>query len=389
MPTKNPEIVHGIQKYFLLGILLLLIIVLITFLSPFIATLLISGVIVTAVYPLHKILNSKVHIPRSLSALISMILVMAIIVVPFILLISFIAGEAQTAYVALSVKINAMIASGEFGSIPQVISKLPFSDKIESIIAYSPFTTSDVLKTVSDLVERLSSFLFGNIDNILSYLSAFIIHAVVFLMAMFYFLRDGKKLVYYLHSLMPLSEKYRGELFKKLHHLSYGIIYGIFGAAILQGLLVGVGFVIVGIGNAAFWGAIAALLSPVPYIGTALVWIPAVGALVIGGHWISAIFLLIWSIVIVGLADNLIKPYVIGKTSALHPLAVLLVLLGGAFAFGLKGLLFGPFILTLTLAFIHIYQLEYKSVLGKVNEPVAVLVKPKRKPGRKVVKKKK
>ncbi|MBU0727049.1 AI-2E family transporter, partial [Patescibacteria group bacterium] len=122
---------------------------------------------------------------------------------------------------------------------------------------------------------------------------------------------------------------------------------------------------------------IAALFSPVPYIGTALVWIPAVGALLIGGHWIAALFLTIWSIIIVGLADNIIKPYVIGSTSALHPLAVLLVLLGGAFVFGVKGLLFGPFVLTLTLAFLHIYQLEYKGILGKVPEPEGEVKKKK------------
>ena len=69
-----------------------------------------------------------------------------------------------------------------------------------------------------------------------------------------------------------------------------------------------------------------------------------------------------------GMADNVIKPYLIGSTSALHPMAVLLVLLGGTFAFGVKGLILGPFVLTLTLAFLHIYQLEYKSVLGKVTK---------------------
>lgn len=379
MPTKNNEIVQGIQKYFLLGILLLLIIVLFTFLSPFVPTLLIAGVIVTAVYPIHKVLYNKVHIPRTLSALISLLLVAVVVLFPFILLISFIAGQASDAYITFSGKINILIASGEYDSMSKIIENLPFSGKIEDIIAYSPFSTSDVLKSAGDLIGTISSFLLGQTTNILKHLSVFLIHIVVFLMAMFYFLRDGRKLVDFFHSMLPLSEKYRQELFKKLHGLSYGIIYGIFGAAILQGLLVGLGFAITGIGSFAFWGAIAALLSPVPYIGTAIVWIPAVGALIIGGHWVAAIFLLIWCIVIVGLADNIIKPYVIGSTSSLHPLAVLLVLLGGAFVFGVKGLLFGPFILTLTLAFLHIYKLEYSSVLGTKKLSIPVKKKTRKK----------
>jgi predicted PurR-regulated permease PerM len=167
--------------------------------------------------------------------------------------------------------------------------------------------------------------------------------------------------------MLPISEKYRSELLKKLSRLSYGIIYGIFGASLIQGFLLGIGFYILGIDNAAFWGAIAALLSPIPYIGSSIIWLPVVISLLLSGHWISSLFLLIWGSLIVGLADNIVKPYLIGSSTALHPLAVLVTLLGGAFVFGIKGIIFGPFVLTLTLAFLHIYSLEYESVL-KRNE---------------------
>ena len=112
-----------------------------------------------------------------------------------------------------------------------------------------------------------------------------------------------------------------------------------------------------------WWGSIAALFSPIPYIGTTVVWIPIVIFLLITKHWIAALFLTIWSMFVVGTVDNFVKPYLIGSSTALHPLAVLLVILGGAFAFGLKGLIFGPFILTLTLAFLHIYRLEFEKEL--------------------------
>ncbi|MBU0577450.1 AI-2E family transporter [Patescibacteria group bacterium] len=367
---KNHSIVENIQKYFLLGILIILVITFFKFIGAFIVNLLIAGIIVTAVYPVHKILNKKIHIPRTFSALLSLLITAAVVLLPFVLFIFFVAEQATDAYLVVSDKINVIVENKDYTSLPKIIEQLPFSDHIEKILAYSPFSTADILQTAGDLVGTISSFLLGQTTNVLKHLSLFLIHIVVFLMAMFYFLRDGRRLIYYLHALLPLSEEYRKALFTKLHHLSYGIIYGIFGAAILQGIFVGIGFTIVGIPNAAFWGAIAALFSPLPYIGTSLVWIPAVAALAIGGHWVATLFLLIWSIVLVGMADNVIKPYLIGSTSALHPMAVLLVLLGGTFAYGLKGLILGPFILTLTLAFLHIYQLEYKSVLGKIPKPV-------------------
>ena len=364
MPIKNNHRVAGIQKYFMLGVLLILIVVLLMFLSPFVADLLIAAIIVTAVYPVHKLLSKKIHIPRSISALISLLLVAIIILLPFAIFVFFVAGEAAEAYVNISAKINALVAEKDVTSLPKAIKLIPFSDKIEEFLASTPISTSDILKTAGDVVGNISSFLLGKTTNILKHLSAILIHTIVFLITMFYLLRDGNRLVDYLYSLIPLSSEQRRELFNKLHTLSYGIIYGIFGAAIIQGFLVGIGFSVAGISNAAFWGAIAALFSPLPYIGTSIVWVPAVIAMGVGGHWVTALLLAIWCIAIVGTADNFIKPFLIGSKTALHPLSVLLVLIGGAFAFGIKGLLFGPFVLTLALAFLHIYKLEYKDVLG-------------------------
>ncbi len=367
MIKENHEIVHGIQKYFLIGVLLLLIIVLMMFLSPFLADVLMATIIVTAVYPLHRLLSKKARFPASLSSFISLLLVAVILLIPFVLFIFFMAQQAADAYVSISGKLNAMVIQSHVDSIDKFLAILPFGDKIKAFLASTPISPTDILKTAGDVVGNISSFLLGNTTNILKHLSVFAIHAMVFLITMFYLLRDGDRLVQYLYSLIPLSAEYRKELFKKLNKISYGIIYGIFGAAILQGILVGIGLAIVGINNPAFWGAIAALFSPLPYVGTAVVWVPCIIILVVEGHLWLALFLAIWCMIIVGTADNLIKPFLIGSRTTLHPLAVLLTILGGAFAFGLKGLLFGPFVLTLTLAFLHIYKLEYKSVLGSSN----------------------
>ncbi len=360
MPSNNNII--DIQKYFLLGILVLLIVSLMYFLASFLVTLILAGVLVTAVYPVHKLLNKKIRIPRTISALLSLVLVAVLLIGPFTIFLFFLADQASDAYSVISSKITELTEQ-DIHLIPSFLQKGFLESWINKISAYVPISASDVISAARDFVGEISSILLGQTTNILKNLSIFILNIIVFLMAIFYFLRDGDKLIAYVNSLMPLSEKYRKELFKKLSHLSYGIIYGIFGAAIVQGILVGFAFYAVGINNAAFWGSVAALLSPIPYIGTSVVWFPVVIALAVGGNWIGALFLLIWGVLIVGFADNIVKPYLIGSSTALHPLAVLLVLLGGAFAFGLKGLLLGPFVLTLTLAFLHIYSLEYKSIL--------------------------
>ncbi|MFH1410642.1 MAG: AI-2E family transporter, partial [Patescibacteria group bacterium] len=315
--------------------------------------------------PAHKWIIKKIPFSRSLSALISMILIIIIILLPFTLFGFFVAEQAADAYVAVSNRINIIVETNDVSTTSKILELIPYSHKIEGVFKYLPFSTADLLQTARDAVGVASSFLLSKTTNILKHLSVFLVHLLIFLVSLFYFLREGDRLVNYVRSLLPMSRIYRQELFTKLSKLSYGIIYGIFGAAIIQGFLVGVGFAVAGIGNAAFWGVIAALFSPVPYIGTMVIWLPAVVITAIGGKYITAVLLLAWSVLIAGSADNVIKPYIIGSSAHLHPLATLLVLLGGTFVFGLKGLIFGPFVLTLALAFLHIYKLEYKAILEK------------------------
>ncbi|MBU0706076.1 AI-2E family transporter [Patescibacteria group bacterium] len=365
MIKKSNTSINGFQRYFLMGVLLILLALLITFISPFGVDLLIAGIIVAAVYPAHKWIIKKIPFSRSLSALISMILIIIIILLPFTLFGFFVAEQAADAYVAVSNRINIIVETNDVSTTSKILELIPYSHKIEGVFKYLPFSTADLLQTARDAVGVASSFLLSKTTNILKHLSVFLVHLLIFLVSLFYFLREGDRLVNYVRSLLPMSRIYRQELFTKLSKLSYGIIYGIFGAAIIQGFLVGVGFAVAGIGNAAFWGVIAALFSPVPYIGTMVIWLPAVVITAIGGKYITAVLLLAWSVLIAGSADNVIKPYIIGSSAHLHPLATLLVLLGGTFVFGLKGLIFGPFVLTLALAFLHIYKLEYKAILEK------------------------
>lgn len=374
MDTPHYKLVGKFQRYFLVGMLIILLITLLLFARPFLIDLLISGILVIAVYPIHKKILKRIKFSRSLAALISLLMVTIVVVLPFTLFIVFTASEAGDAYKLISQRVNEMIVEEHVTTPAQFLAAIPFADKVESLMSYLPFTTEDLLKTVSESVGQFSTFLLGQTTNILRHLSLFVIHIIVFLMAMFYFLRDGDQLVEYLRSLVPLGKTYREELFGKLAHLSYSLIYGIFGAAILQGFLVGLGLAVAGFDNAAFWGLIAALFSPLPYVGTMVIWLPAVVILAVGSHWLAALLLMAWCMGVVSTADNFIKPYLIGASSALNPMALLIVLLGGTFAFGLKGLILGPFILTLALSFLHIYQLEYESVLDGtevlVKEPV-------------------
>jgi len=362
MAKVNSQIIEGIQKYFLIGMLGLFIFLLFLFISPFLSTLFLAAIIAIAIYPLYRFGREQLKIPKTLAVVITLIFVVIVLQGLITWFSISIVGQAADAYSTISHRINEF--SGQEYTLLSMLDRFPtVQGWIQDLLKNNPISLKEIISTAGDFVGAISGFLLGQTTNVLKHLSVFVLHALVFVLALFFFVRDGKGIVTYTKSLLPLKEKYRNELFVKIHKLMKAIFFGIFGTALLQGLLVGIGLAIVGVENAAFWGAVAALLSPIPYIGTSIVWVPVVITLFVTGAWGWGIFLGIWGTVIVGLSDNIIKPILIGSTTSLHPLMVMLVVLGGVFAFGFKGLIFGPLILMLALGFLHIYELEYRDVL--------------------------
>lgn len=362
MPTKNHHLID-LQKYFLIALLSIFLLLLLYAIFPFLGTLVIAAVIVTGAYPLQKKLIHRSPGHPNLMTLLTLFIITLLVLIPFTFLFTLIAREASQAYSLISDNVNQFFTE-DFRLLPAKIHESFLGEWLSSIGSYVPINTADLIQNIETAVSAISTFLVSQTTNVLKHFSLILLHLIVFFLSLFYFFRDGKVIIHKIRSLLPLQEKYRGELFVKLGTLSRSIIYGIFGAAIAQGFLAGLGFYFAGISNAVFWGTMMAFFSPVPYIGTAIIWVPTVIYLISQGAFLPAIFLFFWCSIIVGLSDNLVKPYLIGEANAIHPLLVLLVILGGVFAFGLEGVIFGPFLLSLTLTFLHIYQLEYREVLN-------------------------
>ncbi|MBI5412518.1 AI-2E family transporter [Candidatus Peregrinibacteria bacterium] len=353
-----------LQKYFFIILLALFLVLFFYFISPFLGTVVIAAVIVTGCNPFQRALLKRMPRFPTVATFLTMILVTVILLVPIGFLLFLIAHQAGEAYGLISGNVNHFF-SQEFTLLPEKIANSSVGKWLNSIGQYAPLTADDISRNIQEMASRVSGFLVAQTTTVLKNFSYVLLQLIVFFLALFYFLRDGEKLISTIRSLLPLPKQYRRELFIKLNTLSHSIIYGIFGAAVVQGFLAGLGFYLAGIPNAAFWGTVMAFFSPVPYIGTAIIWVPTVIFLAVQGIMWPTVFLLLWCVFVVGLSDNLVKPYLIGEANAIHPLMVLLVILGGVFVFGLQGVLFGPFLLSLMLTFLHIYRLEYKDMLDK------------------------
>jgi predicted PurR-regulated permease PerM len=176
---------------------------------------------------------------------------------------------------------------------------------------------------------------------------------VVMLFVLFFFLRDGDQMVAGAVRLIPMAAERRSQLLEHVGAVTRAVVLGSLLTALVQGALVGVGFALVGLPSPVVFGAVAAVASLIPFIGTALVWVPAAGVLLLQGRWVAALFLIAWSVAVVSSSDNVVRPLFISGRAQISTLPVFLGLLGGLSAFGAIGLVVGPVLIAITLALLR------------------------------------
>jgi predicted PurR-regulated permease PerM len=173
------------------------------------------------------------------------------------------------------------------------------------------------------------------------------------LFILFFFFRDGDAMAERAWGLIPLDPKRKTRLNQHLQEVTRAVVFGTLITALVQGALLGVGFWITGLTSPLVFGVLAAVASFIPFVGTALVWVPAALYLLAQGVAWKTIFLVAWSALVVGSADNVLRPMLVSGKARMGTLTVFFGVLGGLAAFGFIGLFLGPVILALVLTLIE------------------------------------
>jgi predicted PurR-regulated permease PerM len=208
------------------------------------------------------------------------------------------------------------------------------------------------------LINRLSSVTLGTVN--------FLFMLFIMLYTMFFFLMDGDKLIDKILYYLPLEDHDERRILNKFTSVTRATLKGTAVIGLLQGVLAGSAFAVVGIDSAVFWGTVMAVLSFIPGIGAALVWVPAVIFLAATGHLAKAIGLGVFCAAVVGSIDNLLRPILVGRDTQMHELMILFGTLGGIIMFGVVGIIIGPIIAALFVTVWDIYGLAFKEVLPEV-----------------------
>jgi len=197
--------------------------------------------------------------------------------------------------------------------------------------------------------------------------SAAYLYALLVFYSFFFFLMDGDKLIKRILYYLPLDDKNEGLLLNRFRSVTIATLKGTAVIGFLQGTLAGIGLWVCNIPNALFLSVAMMLLSVVPGIGAALVWIPACIYLAANGQWVFAIGLFVYCALLVGSIDNVLRPKLVGSDTQLHELMIFFSTLGGLLTFGLPGFIIGPIIAALFVTVWEIYGVEFSHWLPKTN----------------------
>ncbi len=317
-------------------------------LSSFLGPIVWAAILTLVFYPLHQRVLRRVRNGSAAAFVLTLIVTIAI-VVPTASLSTVVTQQS----VGLYQQVTEWVRSGQF------------NERVEQVRASS----------VGRVVQRLGrqgfevdwgAIVQRSADTVSTQVTAFARNVAVFLLdfsimlfTLFFFFRDGDRMVAALRTLIPMDAVHTDAIFARLYDTLSAVVRGMVVTAVVQGILAWIGLTLLSVPYAAFLGVAAGLLSLVPLIGAAGVWVPCAIYLVAAGLPIRALALVVYGTVVISMVDNVLRPFLIGGRTRLPTIWLFFGMLGGIEAYGILGIFLGPVLLSVVVAFVQIYEAQY------------------------------
>src|SRR6185503_10740221 len=271
---------------------------------PFVGVLLWAVVLVIVFYPAHKWLVAHLGRPR-LCALLSSTLVTVAILLPLSLVIAALAGEITKAAHDLPSQAISLLDPQASGT-GRIVRWLEQYVNIQAL--RSPQFFVDQIKNMgSGIIEKSLGLVGGAIGLVIK--SFFVIFT------MYYLFRDGEQIIASLPGVLPLRTEQSKQIFQRTHRVINASVHGVVAIAMLQGMLGGLAFWLLGLPSPLLWAVIMTFICMIPVAGSFLVWLPASLYLAMTGHWTRGLILALWGLLVISTIDNFLRPKLMrGKT---------------------------------------------------------------------------
>lgn len=335
-----------LSPYFLFGLLLLLAWVSLRIVGVFLDWVLVGLFLAYISYPAYEAILKRIK-QRTVSALLMVWAVALVILAPLALLALALVRELENLLVAVNRRGFEAREAEWASSIDRLLDLLGLGASVDSraVIEEAKQWITDRL---ADIARDLPA------DIVAGAIGVFVL-----LYVMYYTYTDGPKLMEYLRQALPMQESHRFKLFREVGNVVRAVMFGTVLTALIQAAIGGVGFVIFGVPGALLWTVVMFVLALLPIVGPPIVWVPAAWYLFDTGHTFAAVGLFFYSLILVSGIDNLIRPKLIGSRAQVHPVVILLGVLGGVIVFGAVGVLIGPLVLAIFVTIVDVYKQEF------------------------------
>lgn len=331
--TFSPK---GHSKYFFLLCFIILLGISLYIIRGFIITILSAMILAYIFYPIYNKLYKSTKNKVLSALLVSFVLILVISIPVFF---------ASNTIINESVKFFHTVNNIDISDFSEKLSNF-FGDNV------------DLAFYVKEIVNKLSLYIAESTSSFILAVPSKVLAGFIMLFVMYYLFKDGKDFVEKMKSYLPLKSRYKDSIAKKFDEVVYAVLYGTVVTAFIQGVVGGIGLWVFGVSSPLLLSLIMALLAMLPFLGPWLIWLPAAIMKIIEGDNVNGIGLLIYGLLIVSTVDNIIRPKLIGMKSKIHPVVVLVGVLGGLASFGLLGVILGPLILAIAITFMQIYLSE-------------------------------
>jgi predicted PurR-regulated permease PerM len=352
MPRTEP-----FGRYFLLLLLLAVSIVFFKMTLMFLVPVVLATVFCSLFYGYYEKMVRWTRGRKSLSAALCCLLLLLLLLVPVYLLAHLVTTEALALYDSAESAVKEIIAQGDQGVLGD-IARHPLIQRLGLNKISWQSSLQDVLKNTASLVANVLNAATKSTFTLLTNL-------FLSLFTMFYFFRDGHKLVERLKTLSPLPDRYEDILINRFLAVSRATLKGTLLIGLLKGVVGGVSFWMFGIRSPILWGMVMAILSLIPMVGAWLVMYPAALILMILGQVWQGVMLFAIAAVVVGNIDNVLQPRLVGREAGMHDLLIFFSTIGGIAMFGMMGFIIGPIIAAFFLTMLDVYIEEFRRQISQ------------------------
>ena len=357
------SVIKNISSLFFMASLLVVLYFVYILFQPFWTTILIAAAITVTFYSWYEWLLPRVRNNSTLASAIMCLVITLLIIVPIMVFLVNLSTSSVGAYNS----IQTWLATGQ---IQEQISQV--SNQLNVFVSGNNI---DLNSYIDDGLRWFNGFALDGLGDFVRGTAQFFTDLFLMMLTMFFLFRDGKQLLLKIMKLTPLYDKYDREIFDRFREVSYSAIVTTLIVGTVQGLTLSIALFIVGV--PALVLTMAAIFgSFIPFVGTAIVWVPVALFLLAQGKWGAALFLTLWGVLVVGVIDNFMRPYLMKGKTDIHPMILFFAIFGGISLFGFWGIIFGPLIVAIALTLLHMYEVEYDAILyGENSGGKGVIIK--------------